>query len=334
MLQRVITPAMTDGYLTHGLDQVRGYVLAEADVAGAQTPAQLFSVHGLGFPGSPFDPAQHSIDVLLFPATPFTHLVPAVGRTTTDDRSAGDDRALPGAFVDHPPFTGTGFAPSGEATDDRPSAPLWWVHAARLPAGSEIWRVGHDASRTLLGVFENVAQGWVTAPSLPAVDPADSASASASVAAASVAAASVAAASVAATDVPASDVLGVFGTWTGARCLVDLVGDGYAVVASYVDIPGAGLELGPRGLFWRQVPAGQVQDVHEIRVTCSWRGAPFLLTSREQQSGGELAHLMYLGRDAAAAEALQLTKTDAGVYEATVPMDQLSGIQAKQFVQA
>jgi hypothetical protein len=321
MLQRVLTPAMTEGYLAHGLDQVRGYVLAAADVVGAQTPEQLFRVHGLGFPGSPFDPNQESLDLLLFPATPFTHLVPAVGRTPA---SAGSmDRA--GAFIDHPPFTGTGFAPAGGNTPEQLPVPVWWVDAARLPAGSEIWRVRRDGDRTLLGVFENVAQGWVSPTAFTPAGPAGSASTSF---------ASERASSLAATDVPASDVLGIFGTWSGARCLVDLVGDGYAVIASYVDIPGAGLEPGPRGLFWRQVPAGQVQDVHEIRVTCTWRDAPFLLTSREQQSGGELAHLMYLGRDAVAAEALQLTKTDAGVYEATVPMNQLAGIQAQQFVQA
>jgi hypothetical protein len=301
MLQRVITPELSREYLSHGLDQVRGYVLAAADVDWAQTPEQLFAVHALGFPGSPFDADQDSVDVLRFPATPFTHLVPAAGGTT-----AGERPVASGPFVDHPPFTGTGFAPAS-ATAGHPPVPLWWVDAARLPAGSEIWRVRSSGEPTLLGVFENVAQGWVAAATPPTPD---------------------------SPVMPASDVLGIFGTWSGARCLVDLIGDGYAIVASYVDIPGAELEPGPRGLFWRRVPAGQVQDVHEIRVTCTWSGAPFLLTAREQATGGEVAQLMYLGRDATAAEELQLTKTDAGVYAITVPMNELGAIQAKQFVQA
>jgi hypothetical protein len=299
MLQRVVTPALSTGYLSHGLDQVRGYVLAAADVSWATTPEQLFQVHGLGFPGSPFTPTQEYMDVLRFPVTPFTQLVKATGGTEPSENAT-----LMGPFIDHPPFTGNGFAPTGAWSSEHPPTPVWWLDSTRLPAGSGLWRVYANGTEAPLGAFDTVAQGWrsSTGP--------------------------------AASTVATSDVLGVFGTWSGQKCLIDLVGDGYAIVATYTDIPNAGLEQGPRGLFWRQVPAGEVQSVHELRVTCRLAGVPFLLMSRWLEEGVMVGRVMYLGRNSREAEAMRLMKTDAGVYETTVPLDQLQAIQAKEFVQA
>lgn len=293
VLQRVPTPARVRTYLALGEDQVGGYVLDAADITWAATPAALFELHGLGFPGSPFRPDAPYLDVLRFPVSPFTQVVAATGGQTREAAAQ-----MGGGFVDHAPFTGTGFASARDQL-----VPLWWLDAARLPAGAELWRVAADGSEQLRAAYSDVGAGW----SVVAGAGEDRQAAASP-----------------------SDVLGVFGTWRGERCLADPMPDGSVTVASWGEIPGAGMRLTDRGLWAQRVPAHEVTELHELRITCRWRGAPFLLTRRWRQADALVGRLLYLGRDSYAAEALGLEKTDAAVYEATVPIDDLSDVQAVQ----
>lgn len=45
VLQKAVLPGMSDAYLTRGFDRVGGFVVAAADVAWAQTPADLRTSH-------------------------------------------------------------------------------------------------------------------------------------------------------------------------------------------------------------------------------------------------------------------------------------------------
>jgi hypothetical protein len=56
LIQKAVTPQLSNAYLTAGWDRVSGFVVEASTVAFATTPAQLFDVHALGFPGSPFSP--------------------------------------------------------------------------------------------------------------------------------------------------------------------------------------------------------------------------------------------------------------------------------------
>lgn len=292
VLQRVPTPARVRAYLTLGEDQVGGYVLEATDLTWANTPSKLFEAHGLGFPGSPFRADAAHLDVLRFPVTEFTRLVEATGGQTRDGAAR-----MGGEFVDHAPFTGNGFAPVSDEL-----VPLWWLDVTRLPAGSELWRVHADGSEQLRAVYVDVAAGWSMVVGAGEEDRQ--------------------------VPVPPSDVLGVFGTWRETRCLVDLLTDGSAMVASFDELPDDDSPSNARGLWARSVPAADVIDVHALQITAHWRGTTFLLTRRWRRDDRLMCRLFYLGRDAFAAEALGLEKTDAGVYEATVPLDELADVQA------
>ncbi len=66
LMQKALTPAQSRAHLTRGYDRLAGYCVRAQDVAFATTPAQLYEVHGLGYPGSPFSPDDAHVDVLQF----------------------------------------------------------------------------------------------------------------------------------------------------------------------------------------------------------------------------------------------------------------------------
>jgi hypothetical protein len=152
VMQKAVTPAMSQGYLRGGYDRVAGFVVRAADAAFATTPATLFEVHGLGFPGSPFTPDAPHVDVLRFPATPQLRFEDAVGGTDQESR-----QRTGGPFVDRPPFTGLGFAAVRGAI-----VPVYWLVHSRVPAGTELVRVAADGSQTLLARYADVGHGWVS----------------------------------------------------------------------------------------------------------------------------------------------------------------------------
>lgn len=120
LMQKAITPALTRAHLSVGHDRVAGYVVRADDVAFATTPAQLFEVHGLGYPGTPFSPYAPSIDVLRFESSPQLQY-----------------RDVPGYIV-----------------------PLWWLRHSRIPPGAELVRIFADGTSILLGRYGDVGTGW------------------------------------------------------------------------------------------------------------------------------------------------------------------------------
>ncbi len=127
LMQKVVTPASSDAHLTAGHDRMAGYVVRAADVSFATTPAQLFEVHGLGYPGSPFRPDDDHVDLLRFDSSPQLQY-----------------RDVPGYIV-----------------------PLWWLRHSRIPPRTELVRVLADGTSRLLARYGDVGTGWTSAPGVP-----------------------------------------------------------------------------------------------------------------------------------------------------------------------
>lgn len=289
LLQKAVLPGREATWVG-GDDLLCGFVVRAADAAWATTPRQLFEVHGLGFAGSPFTPESTAIDVLRFPATPYARLLNATGApvgSTAEPFGEG--------FIEHPPFTGNGFA----AVSEQQIVPVWWLEPMRVPAGSELWRIHADGREEFMSVYANVASGWQPAPP-PRIG--------------------------------ASDMLGVFAQWKGVQVLADPLPDGGVVIASFTEQPG--LRLTERGLWAARVDESEVSTPYALRLTGKWRGMPFQITRRWQQDGALMARVVYLGRDSRQAEAAGLEKTDAAVYEATVPLSDLTDVQGVQLTPA
>lgn len=119
-MQKAVTPDVSHAHLTLGHDRLAGYVVRAADVAFATTPAQLYEVHGLGYPGSPFRPADSHIDVLRFWSSPQLQY-----------------RDVPGYIV-----------------------PLWWLQHSRIPPDAELVRVYADGSSAVLARYGDIGTGW------------------------------------------------------------------------------------------------------------------------------------------------------------------------------
>lgn len=288
-LQKAVMPARERGWLAFGEETVCGYVVQTEQVAWAKTPEQLFRVHGLGFPGSPLTPDAPFLDVVRIPVTPFVRVVAAVG-----GNSEADAAVMHGDFIDHPPFSGTGFvAEVAEAI-----VPLWWLDPIRVPAGTELWRVFADGHEELVAIYGNLASGWTTAGEYSVQR---------------------------AAWLAPSDVLGIFGTWRGQRVMADPLANDTTVVVSATE--SSNLHLIERGVWAATVPSAEVENLAAIRFTGTWRGLAFQVTQRFHQDGELLARLVYIGHDALRAEAAGLQKSDAGVYEATIPWTEFSDVQ-------
>ncbi|MBF4577762.1 hypothetical protein [Frondihabitans sp. VKM Ac-2883] len=197
-----------------------------------------------------------------------------------------------GPFVDHPPFRGLGFTPAGDNV-----APVWWLDPVRFPPGAKLWRFHADGRQMRLATYPDVAQGWVPVDGL-AVRQDHS--------------------------LPPSDLLGTMGTWRGNRLLVDLIGEGLAVLGSSVPVPSADFIETRRGVWSKTVPISEIESVSSLRLTAKWRGLDFQVVSRSASGGQIAARIVYVGRNALEAEAVGLQKIDAGFYQAFVPMDELT----------
>ncbi|QTE29452.1 hypothetical protein [Pengzhenrongella sicca] len=136
LLEKVVTPWITRGYLLDGNDRVAGYVSRAVDVEGAVTPDQLIAAHRLTGARFPFHAGAPWLDVLRFESSPQLHYIP--GR--------------PGA-----------------------PEPPWWLRHSRLTPGAELLRRFDDGSFVVLGRYLDLGAGWqvvhaaVPRPSAPAL---------------------------------------------------------------------------------------------------------------------------------------------------------------------
>ena len=295
LMQKAVLPAQSVAYVEGGYDRVAGFVVPAEAVSAARTPAELFVAHGLGFPGSPVSPADPFLDVLRFEPTPQLRFENATGGTTEAER-----QLTGGAFVDRPPFTGTGFVAAEGMV-----IPLYWLVHSRIPAGAELVRYHADGREELVARYVDVVHGWRSggtekpAASFP----------------------------------PVSRFVGPMARWNDTYFSADLVGDEVVLVAESESARELGFERASTGRWFRRVARAEVTELFEMYVTAKVAGVEVRVVDQwTQPDGVAAARVTYLGHNADIAEGLQLTKVDAGVYEASVAVAQLQDVVTSQLV--
>jgi hypothetical protein len=296
LIQKAITPQLSNAYLTAGWDRVSGFVVEASTVAFATTPAQLFDVHALGFPGSPFSPDDPFVDVIRFPARATMRLENATGGV--DQKT----RALTGGpFVDRPPFKGTGFAPvAGHIV------PVWWMRHTRVVPNTQLVRVFADGTEKLLAVFANIADGWLV----------DGESVGRST--------------------PFSRHVGTLAKWNDMYLTADVVDQGRRIVlATHSQPSDERFVRTGRGMWKYEIPFEEAEEVMELDIEAVWNGLELRIVDESVDADGtKLSSGSYVGHNADLAEGLRLIKVDAGVYEITVPTAMLEGFRTTQLSQA
>jgi hypothetical protein len=296
LMQKAVTPQLSAAYLDGGYDRVAGFVVRADTVAAATTAAELVEVHGLTFPGSPWTADSPHVDVLRFRATPQLRFEDAIGGVDAASRSRTG-----GPFLDRPPFTGTGFVATGLGV-----VPLYWLVHSRIPAGAELVRVGADGTSTLLATYVDVGHGWraagaaVQRPLSPVV----------------------------------SRFVGPLARWQDGYLSADPLDDGTTVlVAETRPADELGFEQAETGRWRRLVPTADLAELFEMSVTGTWNGLPVRVVDQWKDGDGTVvARVSCTGHDADLAEGLRLQKVDAAVYEATVPLANVTQVQTAQLV--
>jgi hypothetical protein len=186
------------------------------------------------------------------------------------------------------------FTGTGFVPTERGIVPLWWVEPTRVPPGSELWRIHPDGREEFLSLYANVASGWQPGHgrALP------------------------------------SDVCGRFARWNGGAVLADVLENGRVVLASYARTEDA--KLTERGLWAWVVDATQIEQPYTLRLTARYKDLPFQVVRRWNDGDRVVARLVYLGRDATRAGQAGLERTDAGVYEVTAALEELTDVRGEE----
>ena len=286
ILQKAVTPQLSNAYRENGYDRVAGFVVPAGDVTWADTPAKLVDAHGLGFAGSPFVGARH-LDVLRFRASA-AHFI--------EIASAAH------GFVDRPPFTGNGFV---AVAQPEAIVPLSWMRHTRIPPGAELYRVHENGSQEMISVWRGVARGWgIVVGFRSGPEPARRLGVH----------------------------VGGVAQWRGATFSADLAPDGSTVelATNNAASEGSGFVSASPGVWALTVPSTEVEQYFELQVEARWNGLPVRVVDEfSDATGVASARVSYLGHDADLAEQARMMKTDAGVYEETVPKDSLTDQQTK-----
>ncbi|WP_027660616.1 SseB family protein [Salinispora fenicalii] len=151
LMQKAVATSQLAYYLDRGYDRVSGFVHRAGELAHLNTPAQLYDALGLGYPGSPFKRSAEQIYVLRWPA-----FRPSLYRIPYGGQSEAAMRAMEGWVIERPPFRGNGFAP-GESSD---VVAEFKVDSARLPHGTQLWRIGADGTERLVATLDVDALRW------------------------------------------------------------------------------------------------------------------------------------------------------------------------------
>lgn len=153
VMQKVLPHHHVPFYLDKGYDWVAGYVHRAADVMHLDTPARI--VHGLGltYRGSPLTATDDVVHVLRWPAVIPAMYRPPYGGTDTEAMAA-----MGGWVVEHPPFTGTGFAASPDDV-----IPEYKVDTMRLPHGAEIHRITAAGREEFVATYDADLRRWLVA---------------------------------------------------------------------------------------------------------------------------------------------------------------------------
>ncbi|WP_442930191.1 SseB family protein [Micromonospora sp. LH3U1] len=151
VMQKAIAPSQLAYYLDRGYDRVSGFVHRAGELAHLTTPAQVHDALGLSYPGSPFTREAEEIYVLRWPAhRPSLYRIPYGGQNEPAMR------AMEGWVIERPPFRGNGFAP-GESSD---VVAEFKVDSARLPHGTQLWRIGADGTERVVAELDTDTVVW------------------------------------------------------------------------------------------------------------------------------------------------------------------------------
>lgn len=188
------------------------------------------------------------------------------------------------------------FTGTGFSPTTKGLVPLWWVEPTRVPAGSELWRIHTDGREEFLSAYANVASGWQPGQgrALP------------------------------------SDVCGTFSRWKGVSFLADELENDRVVLASFRPFDGG--KATERGLWAHVVEAEEIEDVHALRLTATLNGLRFQVARRWNDGTGTVARLVYIGRDAPSADDAGLERVDAGVYETTARLEDVTDVRGEELV--
>ncbi|SBN61427.1 hypothetical protein GA0004736_0314 [Curtobacterium sp. 9128] len=294
VVQKALTPAMSDAIFRSSYERIAGYVVPADDVNGVAGIPDLLSLHGLRFPGSPFHDELSQVDVLRFPSGSNLNAQRALGGTSAEEAQRNG-----GTFVEHPPFNGTGFAAL-----DRPAVPVYWVPTHRPPVGTELWRYEVSGSSRFLARYGGVAVGWTFRQDLEARRPAHGRD--------------------------LSRFTGGLARIAGEVFLADLVEDGVDVVASGSDVAPF-LSPSDNGLHVAHLALDAIEEYFELDVRANFNGIDFRVTGqRHDTRSGAVLEATSLTHNVQILEALGLTKIDAGVYEADLPHELLDTAHTEQ----
>ncbi|GAA4159310.1 hypothetical protein GCM10022251_35580 [Phytohabitans flavus] len=151
MMQKTIAPGQVDDYLERGYDRVSGFVHRVSEVAHLRTPAELYAALGLGYVGSSLRRDAETAYVLRWLAHRSSlYRIPYGGQSDVAMW------AMEGWVIERAPFRGNGFAP-GDSSD---VVAEFKVDSARLPHGSQLWRISSDGTEALVGVFDSDIPIW------------------------------------------------------------------------------------------------------------------------------------------------------------------------------
>jgi len=294
-MQKAVTPQQSQAVLSMGYERMGGFVVSADSVEWATTAADLVVAHGLTYPGSPYGQAPHVVDVLRFPSTEQMRFENATGGTDPATRALTG-----GPFIDRPPFTGNGFAAAPGHI-----VPLYWLVHSRVPAGSELVRVGADGSSTVLATYVDVAEGWIVDGPKPAA--------------------------VAFPMLPMH--VGPVASWRGATYPADVFDDHVVIAAAQKPDRRLGFRQTASGRFGREVPRAELDELFELYMEARWNGLEMRIVDQVPAPGGASAlRVSYIGHDADVAEGFRLQKMEAGVYEAQVPPTALTNVVASQLI--
>lgn len=295
--QKALTPQLSAAFASGRADRIAGYVVPVSAVDGARDPRDVIDVHGLAYPGSPFDPSA-AVDVVRFPVTPELFVEPARGGN--DERSAA---ALGRWWVDHPPFTGNGFV----ATTTDTVVPLSWMPSHRPPYGAEMWRYEPTGQVVFMARYAGAHIGWVYREELEQHR-------------------RVRARSV-------SVFSGGVAVHRGVQYVADRL-DGGSHTALIRQDPAAaaeGFTESSPGVWSTVVPTDEIEDHYELDCRVRWNGLELRLADQVRTPSGTGATIaLSLQHDHRLNEGLRLTKLDADWYEATLPLDAVEQAEVRQ----
>jgi hypothetical protein len=152
VMQKAVAPTQISYYLERGYDRISGFVHRASEVAHLDTPERMYTALGLSYAGSPFKPSDDEVYLLRWTAyRPNLYRIPYGGR---DEPGM---RAMQGWMIERAPYRGNGFAP-GE-TDDVIAE--FKVDSARLPHGSQLWRLNRGGQETLVALLDADGPRWM-----------------------------------------------------------------------------------------------------------------------------------------------------------------------------